>query len=128
MQSETKNGFLSQVIKGVAVSIVAVAICTLAFALLLRSVYLSGTVVKAVNQFIKTIAIFVGCFYSIRDNRGLFKGVCVGVISSIVAYLSFAAISKNVFNFGSFFAEMIFGGIIGGICGVITLSFKGKDA
>lgn len=127
MQSETKNGFLSQVLKGVLFSIVTVAICTLAFALLLKSVCLSSSVVKAVNQFIKTISVFVGCFYSIRDNRGLIKGICVGGISSAVACLLFAAIAKNAFSVGTFFFELVFGGIIGGICGIITLNFKGKE-
>ena len=81
-------------------------------------------VIKAVNQFIKILSVFLGVSVSVRGKMGLVKGIAVGVCSTVITYLLFALIGGEV-SFGTvFFIDLLFGLIVGGISGVISVNVK----
>ncbi len=121
--SESK-GFL-QILKGVFIALIATVIGILIFALILKMATLSNTAVKVVNQFIKAIALFVGCLFSLKSGMGLIKGIAVGIIWSGIVYLLFLLFGSNGLSITSFLIDLLFGGITGGISGIATVNIKG---
>ena len=124
MEKIKDNGFIQNVVKGVANVIIITLVSVLIFAGVVKLALLNSSVIKAVNQLIKIISVFLGCSFSIKENKGLVKGVLVGGISTLIIYLLFSLIGGGV-SFGkSFFLDLLLGVVIGGVSGVISVNFK----
>ena len=122
-----KGAFFSSIIKAAALSVIVSLVGALIFALVLSLTNLDGGVIKTVNQFIKILAVFLGCFFFIKDNAGLFKGLISGALSAFITYLIFALVSGVGINFGTeFFIDLAFTAVIGAISGIIAVNVK-KD-
>lgn len=124
MENTEKSGFVKEVAKGIGVSVISVLIGILVFAGLLSMVSLSDATIKPVNQFIKGISIFLGCFLSVRKGKGLVKGVLIGSLFTVISYLLFALIGGTL-SFGfPFVVDLIFGCITGGLAGILVMAIK----
>lgn len=125
MQEEnTKIGIVLSTVKGVATAVIVTLIGVLLFALVVKFAVLNSGVIKAVNQFIKILSVFLGCAFSVRGKMGLIRGALIGVISTIITYLLFSLFAGTV-SFGiSFVIDLIFGLIIGAVSGVISVNVK----
>ena len=124
MDEVKESGAIKQIIKGLLTAFIVALIGILIFAFIVKIAVLNNGVVKAVNQFIKVLAIFLGCTICVRKNLGLIKGAVIGFLFTVVIYLIFALIGSNV-SFGvSFIIEIVFTSIIGGISGVIAVNMK----
>ncbi len=118
--------FILSVLKGVVITLLAVLVGVLIFALIVKLAMLSNGVIKAVNQFIKAVAIFIGCLSSIMGNKGLIKGALVGLFGTVLTFLVFALFGGEI-SFGlSFFIDIIFGSILGAISGVVAVNVRSK--
>lgn len=123
MEKSEGGGILS-VIKGVGTAIIVTLVGVLIFAAVVKIASLGTGVIKAVNQFIKILSVFLGVSVSVRGKMGLVKGIAVGVCSTVITYLLFALIGGEV-SFGTaFFIDLLFGLIVGGISGVISVNVK----
>ena len=123
---QTKSGasFILQIVKGVFTTVIVSLIAVLIFAGIIKIACLKAGVIKAVNQFIKVIAVFLGCFFSLRESNGILKGLLVGGLSALLITLIFALISSQV-SFGlGLFIDIIFMSVIGAISGIITINTK----
>ncbi len=124
MDEVKDSGPIIQIIKGVLATFIIALIGILIFAFIVKFAVLNSGVVKAVNQFIKVLSIFLGCTICVRKNLGLIKGALIGLLFTAVIYLTFALIGSNV-SFGiTFLIEIIFTSIIGAISGVIAVNMK----
>ncbi len=123
VKSGVKKYFFTDVLKGALVSILIGAILILVFATVLNFVPINETVVTVVNQIIKVLAIFVGCFFGFKEKRnGILKGLFSGLIYAIGTVLIFALINKSfAFSYGVLL-DVALGGIIGAICGIIAVN------
>lgn len=117
--------FILDTIKGVVISAIISLVGILVFALIIKLTGLSSSVIKAVNQFIKVISMFLGCFFSITENKGLIKGIVLGVSYTVIIYLLFLIMGVNAFSV-SFIIELIVMGILGGIFGIIIVNMRSK--
>ncbi len=123
---QTKSGAVLQIIKGVLTALIVALVAVFLFGLILKIASLNSTVIKAVNQFIKVLAVFLGCFFSLKESKGLIKGFVVGGLSAALITLVFALISSDI-GFGlGFFIDIIFMGILGAISGIISVNLKEK--
>lgn len=123
MEKSEGGGVLS-VIKGVGTAVIVTLVGVLIFAAVVKIASLGTGVIKAVNQFIKILSVFLGVSVSVRGKMGLVKGIAVGVCSTVITYLLFALIGGEV-SFGTaFFIDLLFGLIVGGISGVISVNVK----
>lgn len=123
---KNKNGFFISILLSAGLSIICALIGILIFALIVKFTNFNSGVIKAVNQFLKVIAIFIGCFFILKQGKGAIKGLLSGIIFTIILYLIFSLISGS-FNFGvSFIVDLLFCAIIGAICGIISVNVK-KD-
>ena len=84
---------------------------------------LSEIGIKTANQFIKTIAIFLGCISSLRNDKGLIKGLLLGIVFCVIIHLIFAIIGSFV-GAKSFFLDLIFCIIVGIISGIISVNVR----
>ncbi len=117
---------VSQITRGVLVSISISLISILLFAVLLRFINFPDIVIKIINQIIKVLSILFGVKVTLKRDKtkGLLKGVLLGIIYTITSYLVFSILIAS-FGFSiSFLYDLIFSSIVGLICGVIFVNVK----
>lgn len=123
---ESKKSFFGQVLKGALSAISLALILILLFAVLIRFTSLSDKFIKPVNQIIKIVCILFGVKLSLKHDaqKGWFKGLLIGLIFSVIAYLLFSILSME-FTFGtSTIIDMIFSSLIGLIAGVLLVNLQ----
>lgn len=120
-RSLKRKNLLSPIAKGVMVGVAISVVGVLVLALIYKVADLSNGVTKGINQIIKISSIFFACKISLKSdkNKGLFKGMAVGALYTVLSYTIFSALSST-FSFGlNFIIDIIFGTILGGICGFL---------
>lgn len=122
---EKKSEFIKSVIKAFATAIIVSLAAVLVFALIVKITGLGKTAIKTVNQFIKIISLFLGCFVSLKNRAGLVKGAIVGAAYCFVLYLIFLIASTNSFS-AAFWLDLLFCTAIGAISGIITVNIRNR--
>ncbi len=116
--------FLISLLKAVVIGVLFSLIAVLLFAFVISACSLDNSVIKPVNYLIKCIAVFLGCFFSIKGEKGLVKGIVFGTAITIVCYVLFSLISSS-FSFSIMLLwEVLLGLGIGAVTGVIAVNKK----
>ena len=111
-------------VKAVLISLIFSCVSILIFALVLYLFSIPNEAVKPVNCLIKVLAVFIGCFFSIKGEKGLIKGVIYGAIITVTAFLFFSLLGGE-FAFGiSFLWEVLLGLTVGAVAGIVTVNKK----
>lgn len=105
---------------GVIFSLIAVII----FAFIINVCNLPDGVIKGVNQFIKFVAVFVGCFFTLKGRFGYIKGAITGLLIYVLTYLIFAAVVGTYIFDAGFAIDSAFGLLAGVISGIIAVNVK----
>jgi len=119
MEKTLKANFLN-ILKGTLIGVLVSVSLIIVFAITLKFVDMSDTVIKIINQVIKVLSIFFGCFIIFRQDssRALIKGSVLGLMYSLIAFVVFSILS-GTFTFGlSNILDLLFGCVFGAICGV----------
>lgn len=119
--------FLSSA-KGSLVATAVSLIGILFFAFVIKMFGITDEFLKPVNQVIKAVSIMLGVFAGLKADKekGLVKGVIIGLIYTLLAFVVFSSLNGS-FNFDkSLLNDVLFGGITGSICGVIAVNLKKK--
>ncbi len=114
------------IIKGAIISLIFSIILVLGFAVVLRFVDMSDSIIKIINQVIKALSIFLGCLLGLKKSKehGLYKGIVLGLIYTVVAFLMFSLLDGSFAFSGSVMIDLCYGGIVGGLCGIINSSIR----
>ena len=121
------NSSVLQILKGTIISTTVSLLLILLFALIIRFVSVSEKIILPINQVIKIVSILLGCLFSLRKtNKGFIKGMLIGVFYAILAYTIFSFLSGSLTLALTSFTDIIFCGIIGGICGIISVNINKK--
>ncbi len=126
--TEEKVSFFVQVLKGALMALSVCLIAILIFAFILRFVAISDSLIKPINQVIKTLSILIGTFYALKKSKdmGLISGLVIGLMFTIISFIAFSALDGS-FEFGiSLVNDCLFGSIIGGVCGIIAVNLRKK--
>lgn len=123
-----KGQFFKCLIKGslIALSISLIAICIFAF--VLRFCDISEEVIKPINQIIKIVSVLIGAYIGMKDCKemGLITGFFIGLLYTVLAFVVFSLLN-GIFEFNSsLINDLIFGGIAGGIAGILAVNFRKK--
>ena len=121
--SEKSKSIIKELLFGAVFSAIVTLLLILVFAVIVKYANLSSVAIKTVNQFIKGISVFIGCFFSLKTDRGLVKGVLVGTIYLVFIYVLFAITGGFSFGIGLLFDALICL-IIGGVSGIFAVNFK----
>ena len=119
-----KVSFLGAVLKGSLMALSVCLILILIFAFVLRFCSISDSLIKPINQIIKTISIMIGVFVGLKKSKemGLMSGLCIGFLFTIIAFVAFSILDGH-FEFGiSLLNDCLFGSIVGAICGIIAVN------
>jgi putative membrane protein (TIGR04086 family) len=122
MHNETAigNGFF-QVVKGVVFALAFSLLSAIIFASVLRFSGLSDKVIYPVNQTLKVLSAFLGAVFFVRGEKGLVKGVAIGLLFTALSYLTFSAIGGDFSLSWWIIAELVLSalaGVVGGVIGV----------
>lgn len=123
MSTQVSQNFFISILKAVVLSLLISLTTLLLFAIIVKTAYLGSNAIKSVNQFIKIISIFIGCFFTISGNLGIVKGLICGAVYSLCIYSIFAIIGWSQI-FAGFYLDCIFTAIVGGISGIIAVNRK----
>ena len=121
---ESIKEFFSGIIKAVFSAVIITLVGVLIFAGIVKFALLSQAVIKAVNQFIKILAIFLGCSFCIRGKNGLFSGVIMGFLTTVITYLIFSLFCGKMIFGNNFLLDLIFTSVIGAVSGIISVNIK----
>lgn len=126
LAEDKKKGLFAKVAKGSLFSLCFSLIFVLLFAFCLKFTSLSENLITPINQVIKGVSIFLGVFLALKKEKkqGLVCGLLVGFVFTIIAFLSFSILCGCFVFDKSLLTDMIFGAIIGGICGIISVNLK----
>jgi putative membrane protein (TIGR04086 family) len=124
MENTEKSGFIFTILKGTLLSVTSTLIGVLIFAGLIKATAMDVSVIKPVNQFIKIIAIFIGCLFSVKGKMALIKGILIGALATVMTYLVFALFGGGVSFKVAFLIDIVFAVIVGGISSIILVSIK----
>ncbi|MBQ7340446.1 MAG: TIGR04086 family membrane protein [Clostridia bacterium] len=125
MENSFVKNYLLPVVKGVLVSVFVSVVIILIFALVIKFLPVSSVAVKIVNQLIKVVSIFIGCKLFISDKGGIVKGLILGLLYVVLVNLTFSLISGNYVSIN--FVNLLFGGILGAISGIISVNSNAKN-
>lgn len=112
--------------KGVGVGLCVSLVGILLFAFVLRFSSISDKVIAPVNEVIKGVSIFFGVFIGLKKHKkmGLLNGILIGFLFTVVAFLVFSLLD-GTFSFDrTLLNDIVFGSIIGAICGIICVNLK----
>ena len=117
---------LLNILKGSVMALCASLLLVLMFAFILKFTNISENVILPVNQVIKGVSVFLGVFIGLKKHKeqGLLSGLLIGIVYTVLAFFIFALLAGNwVFDL-SLLTDLAFGGIIGGVCGIICVNLK----
>jgi len=124
-----KSNFGLIVIKGSLFGLCASLIFILIFAFFLRFIAVSDGAILAVVQIIKGLSILFGVFVGMKKTKelGFVTGMVIGLLFTCFSFLVFSILDNFTFEISkTLLNDIVFGTIIGGICGIIAVNFK-KD-
>lgn len=126
--NKSSGKFFKPLLKGslMALSFSLILICIFAF--VLRFFDIPEEAIKPVNQIIKIVSILLGTLIGMKGCKemGLITGFFIGILYTVLAFVVFSLLNGG-FNFErSLINDLIFGGITGGICGIVAVNFRKK--
>lgn len=111
-------------VKAVIISLLFTLVSILIFAFLLKVFSLPNGIVKPINYIIKCTSIFLGCYFSVKGEKGAIKGFIFGVLIILISHLLFSTLSCS-FSFSlSLIWEILLGGVVGLIAGIFAVNKK----
>lgn len=121
----TPSVFLT-VLKGALVALSISLIGILIFAFVLRFVSIPDGAISPVNQIIKGVSVLIGTLFALKKTKemGLINGLLIGFTYTAISFLTFSILDGNFSFSTTLLNDLLFGSIIGAICGIIAVNLK----
>lgn len=115
-------------LKGTLISLAVSLVGILIFAFFIKYVAVPTSAIRPVNQVIKGISLFVGTFIALKktDKMGLVTGLLIGLFYTVLAFVVFSILDGHFEFSKTLVNDLLFGGIIGAICGIIAVNLRKK--
>ena len=122
------TGLILAVIRGSLIAVVVSLIGILFFAFIIKLFGITDQYLRPVNQIIKGLSILLGVFISAKKYKqnGLLLGALTGLVYTIIAFTVFSALNGSLSIDKTLLNDILFGGIMGAICGVISVNLTKK--
>jgi putative membrane protein (TIGR04086 family) len=127
---KTESSFLIKITKSSLYALCISLILVLVFAFLLRFIALDDEIISPVVQIIKGVSILFGVLIGLKSSTeiGFVSGLIIGLVYTLIAFICFSMLDGFSFEFSKVLLnDIIFGGIIGGISGIIAVNFRKKS-
>ncbi len=124
MQNENSFQGVFSILKGLAIALCCSLIFALVFAFVLRVRSIPEKAIYPVNQVLKTLALAVGGLLCIRGEKGFVKGGVLGLLFTMLSYLTFSAIGGDFSLSWLILVELLGGVLTGALCGIIAVNLR----
>lgn len=127
---DKKSSLFFVILKGTLIALSISLFGILIFAFALRLISMSDSLISPINQVIKGLSILIGTFIAMKkiNQMGLVTGLLIGLFYTVLAFLVFSILNGS-FSFSiTLLNDLLFGGIIGAICGIIAVNFRKKTS
>jgi putative membrane protein (TIGR04086 family) len=124
MQNGSVGNTWIEVVKGVALALGLSFLGVIIVASLLPATGMEDKVLYPLMQTVKIVAVFVGVVATVRADKGLLKGVVIGVLFTALSYLTFSAVGGDFSLSWLIACELLLCVIAGGIAGAIAVNVK----
>ncbi len=124
MRNESSVGGLFSILKGVGLALVSSLVLTVIFANLLRTGKIPDGAIYPVNQAIKVFSVALGGLFFVRGERGWLKGGVIGLLFTMLSYLTFSAIGGDFALSWIALVELLIGLLSGALCGIIAVNLQ----
>ena len=123
-----KRSFIMQIIMGSVIAVLISLVLSLLFSLLIVGANLGDKWLGPLKQVARAGSIFLGCIFGFKGRTdGWKKGLCLGLIYSLLAVTIFSLLDTEPFAFNlSMVWDLLLGIAMGVICGIITVNLKRK--
>ena len=113
-------------LKGVFWAVSISLLGVLLFAVVIKYTSINESAIQPINQIIKILSILVGCLVVGKkiSSKGWLWGLIIGIAYTIVAFIVFSILDGSFNITGNLFNDILFGGILGLIAGVICISLR----
>jgi len=127
-KSQTSMGSIVAIARGVVTAVAVTVLGVVVFALLIRWMNLTDTVISVFNQALKLASIFVGARACVGQGgtNGIFKGATVGLLYMMLGIVAYAFLSGLSLVPAAYLADLGMGVAAGGLCGMIMANMKPK--
>ncbi len=116
---------VSQTGKGIGIGILCCLIFSVLFALFWKFFAWGNGVLLPAVCVIKAVGILLGCLLSLRGEKGWIKGIFVGDFTILFSRMIFLFLANFTLSGGYFFLDLLFGGAIGFLSGIIAVNVRG---
>lgn len=119
-----KNNLID-VLKACIIAVIISLLFVLILALCVKLFTIEAKVILPINQAIKIISIFGGCFFGFKcRENGAIKGGIVGIFYTLVAILVFGIVENSI-SFSAFnWYDLLAGVIAGIISGILAVNIR----
>ena len=126
---KNNSGFIISGLKGSLIAVVISLVGILFFAFLIKLFGIKDNFLRPVNQVIKAVSILFGVFIGVKKQRekGLVLGILIGLCYTLIAFFVFSALNGSFNIDKTLLNDVLFGGIMGGICGIIAVNVGKKN-
>ena len=121
-------GSLLGIVRGLLAALAVTVLGVVVFALLIKWLNLSDTVISVLNQGLKLGAIFIGARACIGrgGSGGMLKGAVVGLGYMMMGIMGYAFLSGLSLVPAAYLADLGMGVAAGGLCGTIMSNLQAK--
>ena len=116
------------IFRGVLAAVAVTVLGVVVFALAIRWLGLSDTIISVMNQALKLFAIFIGAYACVGrgGTGGVTKGAIVGLLYMMLGIIGYAFLSGLQLAPAAYLADLGMGVAAGGLCGVIMANMQPK--
>lgn len=127
-KEKSDHSFFLGVLKGSLIALCVSLIGILIFAFIIRFVSISDAAITPINQIIKGLSILIGCFVGLKKTKemGFISGLVIGILYTALAFVVFSILDGHFVFSKTILNDLLFGGLIGAICGIIAVNFVRK--
>lgn len=107
--------------KGLLLAVAATAALVAVFALVISLLELSDGVIRAVNQAIKLLSVYIGARAATPSGgtRTLLKGAAVGALYMAVGVLVYSLLTPQPLGMAGYLADVMLGAAFGALIGLV---------
>lgn len=122
-KSKSSENIIFDFLKGLIISALCSLIFVVLFAFLIKWFDIADSYLNLITIIIKALSVIIGSLFAIKGkSKGLFKGVCFGLLYVIVAFVIFSFLAGTFAMGLGFLLDLAFAALLGGIVGIIKVN------
>ena len=111
-------------LKGIIISLIFSLFAVCLFALLIKLFSINNGAIKPINYLIKVLAVFLGTYLSVGEEKGILKGLVTGFLIILVLQIIFSLLSKTFLFQLSLLWDLCLGCVESAISGILAVNKK----